>query len=407
MAGYELIMPKLGMYDDDVCLVEWLKSEGSEVHAGEALFTVETDKITSDVEAEAAGWLHQTVEAGAVLPIGTVVGAIAATRDEYEALAAAPSEAIPRNADPAESDVPPREPGPQERAPLPARPASLTISPRARALMEAEGLRLEDVQAIVPTGPDGRLTDRDVLAYLATRSPAEAEPAGSLEPRVERRVPLSGTRAVIARRMLESLRESAQLTSTLEIDVSPLVDWRARLSPRPGFTAIFLALCAGALRAHPLLNARVAGHEIEILADINLGFAVHTESGVVAPVVHQADRLGLGDLDERVRDLSDRARRGALAPHELKGGTFTVSNSGTAPVDTTTAILNPPQVALLWLGEVRERAVVVEGAVAARPTVHACLTYDHRAIDGVPAAEFLGELAARVTAVADTFPADG
>jgi pyruvate/2-oxoglutarate dehydrogenase complex dihydrolipoamide acyltransferase (E2) component len=254
------------------------------------------------------------------------------------------------------------------------------------------------VDRIPASGPGGRLTDKDVRAYLDAGGAGAAAPAPAperaplVEVAVAERIPLRGTRRVIARRMLESLQTSAQLTSILEIDVGHVVAWRERSDPRVGYTAIFTALAARALRRHPRLNSRMAGDEVEILADVNVGFAVNTPDGVVVPVVMGADVLTPAELDERISDLTARARDGTITLPELDGGTFTLSNSGNARVDITTAILNPPQAAILWLGGIRERPVVRDGAVVVRPTVQACLTYDHRIVDGVPAAEFLGTL---------------
>ena len=410
---HDVIMPKIGMYLEDIRLVEWLVAEGAEVSAGEPLFTLETDKITSDVEAEAAGFLHRRVEENALVAIGTVVGAIAESRAEYEAIAAAaPAEAVEAFA-PAQSElflgaIRAGEATGAPAAPSASAPAAGTrtrradgrlVSPRARALIAQAGLAPEAVEAIPATGPGGRVTDRDVQAYLDAGGGLEAAGAARDDLAVAERIPLRGRRRLIAKRMLESLQGAAQLTSILEIDVTPVVDWRraAAASP-PGYTAIFVALAARALRRHPILNARLAGEEIEVLADVNVGFAAHTEDGVIVPVVRGADRLALPDVEAAVRGLSERARAGTLTMADVEGATFTLSNSGTARVDITTAILNPPQAAILWLGRVRERAVAVDGAVAVRPTIQACLTFDHRILDGVPAADFLGTLEELVAA---------
>ena len=192
--------------------------------------------------------------------------------------------------------------------------------------------------------------------------------------------------------MMESLQTTAQLTSVLEIDAGRIVEWRSQADPRPSYTTIFISICAEGLRRHPIVNSRVTGDTIELLADVNVAFAVDVPEGLVAPVVMGADRLSLPELEARVSDLTVRARAGSLVLAELDGGTFTLSNSGTAPVDITTAIINPPQAAILWLGRIRDRPVAIDGAVVVRPTVQACLTYDHRVIDGVPAAEFLGTI---------------
>jgi pyruvate/2-oxoglutarate dehydrogenase complex dihydrolipoamide acyltransferase (E2) component len=297
-----------------------------------------------------------------------------------------------------DAPAPPDEVVPVERV---ARPrGGRPVSPRARALIAQEGIAPELVEQIPGSGPGGRVTDKDVRAFLEAgggTAPKIAEPASPerkplVEIAVAERIPVRGRRRVIARRMLESLQTTAQLTSILEIDVGAVVEWRSSSERRAGYTAIFTALAAQALRQHPLLNSRIAGEEVEILADVNVGVAVSTEDGVLVPVVQGADGLSLGELAERIAELTERVRAGTITLAELDGGTFTLSNNGTAPVDITTAILNPPQAGILWLGRIRERAVVRDGAIAIRPTVQACLTYDHRIVDGVPAAQFLGTL---------------
>lgn len=204
--------------------------------------------------------------------------------------------------------------------------------------------------------------------------------------------------------MLSSLQTSAQLTSVLELDVKPIVDLRRRLAAetpprRVGVTAIVVEVVAAALREHPLLNARIVEDEIEVLADVNVGVAVEITGGLVVPVVHAADRLPLTAIDARIADVAERARAGTLAPDDVAGATFTVSNGGIHDVDLTTAILDPPQVAILWIGRIRDRPVVAGDAIAIRPTLQACLTFDHRAIDGGTAAAFLTTLGRRVAAL--------
>ena len=413
--AHDVIMPKIGMYMEDIRLVEWLVDEGAQVKPGELLFTLETDKITSDVEAETSGFLHRRLPADSMVPIGGVVGAIAESREEYDALATAgETRTEAAGFEPAQSELflnyirSAEEPAPPPvtaqgavavggEGPPSGEVERRMISPRARAAIAEAGLPPELVKRIPATGPGGRMTDKDVRAFLATASasgaPASAPPAASaVEVAVAERVPLRGRRRVIARRMMESLQSTAQLTSILEIEVGALVAWRKQADPRPGLTTMFVAICAEALRRHPLVNSRVDGDAVEVLADVNVGFAVATEEGVIVPVVRHADRLALAELDARIADLTERSRAGTVTLAELDGGTFTLSNSGTATVDITTAIINPPQAAILWLGRIRERPVAIQGALAVRPTVQACLTYDHRVIDGVPAAGFLGTL---------------
>ncbi len=425
MAVHRVIMPKLGAYTEDVLLSEWLVGEGQEVAPGGAVLELETEKTTAEVEAETAGWLHQIVPGGQAVPIGTTVGVIAETREEYEALAdggASPPDQA-REPAAAESDnpflgyighggpaalaevatagagsiaspaAPVREPSGAEQAAAPL------VSPRARALLRRLGFTLEDARGIIGSGPGGRIVDGDVAAWAETHGAPAAAPA---ELTVAREIPLRGRRRTIATRMVASLQESAQLTSVLELDVRPLVELRARLndegaSPRIGVTAIVVKLVAAALREHPLLNARVTETAVELLAEINVAVAVETDAGLVAPVVAGADRLSVEQINGRIAGLAGRAREGALTPDDLAGGTFTVSNGGIHPVDITTAILNPPQCGILWIGRIKDRPIAVgDGAVAVRPTMQACLTFDHRAVDGGPAAAFLGALEALV-----------
>jgi pyruvate dehydrogenase E2 component (dihydrolipoamide acetyltransferase) len=325
-----------------------------------------------------------------------VLGRIAATREEYELLVAARPE--PAGLPAAQSELfLDYIRATSERAPTtPTSPSAARtrdratparkISPRARALIARAGLGADVVETIEATGPEGRLTDKDVQAFL------DGAAAATVDAAVERRIPLRGKRRVIARRMVESLRTSAQLTSVLEIDVEDMVEWRSQREPRPSYTAIFVAIAARALRRHALLNSRLAGDEIELLRDVNIAFAVHTDDGVAAPVIRGADALPLAEIDLHVAELTERARAGTLTLADVEAATFTLSNSGSASVDITTAIIDPPQCAILWIGRIRERAVVRDGAVVARPTVQACLTYDHRIVDGVPAAEFLATI---------------
>jgi pyruvate/2-oxoglutarate dehydrogenase complex dihydrolipoamide acyltransferase (E2) component len=411
-----VIMPKLGAYTEDVLLAQWLVDEGQEVEPGRVVLELETEKTTAEVEAESAGWVHRLVEAGASVPIGTTVALIAESRDEYDALAngdgteTAAGEELTETeaghpflsyigtgggatvAETAGGLATPKtaRPAPSERK----RTDGPLVSPRARKLLAQLGFTVDDVRGLEGTGPGGRIVDSDVAAWAAAREPAPAVAPGALT--IARTIPLRGRRRTIATRMHSSLQTAAQLTSVLELDVKPLVELRARMaaeSTKVGVTAIVVKLVAAALREHPGLNARVAEAEIELLREINIAVAVETDEGLVAPVVVGADGLSIEEIDARIADLAARARDGSLTPDELEGGTFTVSNGGIHPVDITTAILNPPQVGILWIGRIRDRPVVTpDGGIAVRPTFQACLTFDHRAVDGGPAAAFLATL---------------
>jgi pyruvate dehydrogenase E2 component (dihydrolipoamide acetyltransferase) len=405
MAVQPVIMPKLGAYTEDVLLTTWLVEEGARVEPGEVVFELETDKTTATVEAETTGWLHRLAEAGEKVPIGARVGLVAETRDEYDSIVTAPraedehpflsyigqtaatSPALEARAEQELSGATPRQ-GP-------------AVSPRARALLSQLGFSLEHAREIAGSGPGGRIVDRDVTSWAEARS-GHAPAAARGELTVAGTIPLRGRRGTIATRMVASLQTAAQLTSVLELDVKPLVELRSRLNeagatPRIGITSIVVKLVAAALREHPILNARVTDTDVELIAEINVAVAVDTPDGLVAPVVHGADLLTLEEVNARITDLALRTGDGSLAPADVAGGTFTVSNGGIHPVDLTTAILNPPQCGILWIGRIRDRPVVVaDSTIAVRPTVQACLTFDHRAIDGGPAAAFLATLAGLV-----------
>ena len=404
MAVQPVIMPKLGAYTEDVILTAWLVEEGARVEPGEVVFELETDKTTATVEAETAGWLHRLAVAGEKVPIGARVGLVAETKDEYHSIATAPrdddhhpflgyiDQAAARSAAleaPVATELPARAPD-----------RGLLVSPRARTLLSKLGFALEDARAIVGSGPGGRIVDRDVTAWADARS--AAAPAAPDGLTVAGAIPLRGRRGTIATRMVASLQTAAQLTSVLELDVKPLFELRSRLNeagatPRIGITSIVVKLVAAALRQHPILNTRVTDTDVELIAEINVAVAVDTPDGLVAPVVHGADLLTLEEVNAHITDLALRTRDGLLAPADVAGGTFTVSNGGIHPVDLTTAILNPPQCGILWIGRIRDRPVVVaDGTIAVRPTVQACLTFDHRAVDGGPAAAFLATLAGLV-----------
>ncbi len=413
MPAVPVIMPKLGAYTEDILLAQWLVDEGEEVEFGGVIFELETDKTNAEVEAETAGWVHRLVPAGQTVPIGTTVALIAETRAEYDALAAggaADSEggdgghpflgyidqgggATVAKVAGAVGPAPPR-PAPAAK---PAPSGAALVSPRARALLEKLGLTLDDARDIAGSGPGGRILDRDVTAWAAGRDTA-APPAAGDALTVARTIPLRGRRGTIARRMVSSLQTAAQLTSVLELDVTPLVELRSRMNgggaaPRIGVTAIVVKVVAAALREHPGLNARVTEDAIELLDEVNVAIAVETDEGLIAPVVRGADQLSLEEMNTQIAELAGRARDRSSTADDLEGATFTVSNGGIHPVDITTAILNPPQVGILWIGRIRERPIVTsDGRIAVRPTMQACLTFDHRAVDGGPAAAFLATL---------------
>jgi len=412
-------MPVLGETMNEGTVVEWLKQEGQPVRRGEVLFTVESDKATLEVEAPADGYLRQVlVPAGATVPVLTVVGLI--------------------------TDEPETEPETRFFGKnLVSQPGErLFASPRARKLARERGV---DLGLVSGSGPDGRIVERDVAAYLAAQPVATpvarrmAEQAGldlrtvqgsgpggritkedveraiapsppsfpsfpSAPPPSTAEVPLSGVRAVIARRMAESHRTTAPVTLTTEADVTEFVVVRERLKAsladelgfNLGYNDLLIKLVARALREFPYMNARLeggteegAGGIIRHLAQVNVALAVDTERGLLAPVVHDADCKGLAEIAREVRELVERARSGLALPDELSGSTFTITNLGVYDVDAFTPIINLPETAILGVGRIKARPAVVDGEICVRQTMWLSLTFDHRLVDGAPAARFL------------------
>jgi len=467
----EVIMPVLGETMNEGTVVEWLKQEGQPVRRGEVLFTVESDKATLEVEAPADGFLRQIlVPAGTTVPVLTVVGLITRTADEpleesaNRQIGEPANQQIGKSANQQAISAPPLPLSPSPLPPRPPAPAArLFASPRARKLAREKGI---DLALVSGSGPDGRIVERDVAAYLAALpavtpvarrmaeqagldlrtvqgsgpggritkedveralaaalapvvpappaapvpptplpplAPAPPTPAAAAETIAE--VPLIGVRAVIARRMAESHRTTAPVTLTTEADATEFVVVRERLKAsladelgfNLGYNDLLIKLVARALREFPYMNVRLEGDGsadltagvIRQLAQVHVALAVDTERGLLVPVVRDADRKGLAEIAREVRELVERARIGKALPDELSGSTFTITNLGAYEVDAFTPIINLPETAILGVGRIKPRPAVVDGQVYVRQTMWLSLTFDHRLVDGAPAARFL------------------
>jgi len=384
----EVILPVLGETMNEGTIVEWLKKEGDAVERGEVLFMVETDKATLEMEAPAQGFLRQiVVPTGQTVPVLTVVGLITSTMDE-------PLEGAEEQGG--------RGAGESTSAPpLPRTPARIFASPRARRLAREKGV---DLTMVAGSGPDGRIVERDVVAYLETLvlapplSPTPPVPpalAEAVEAIAE--VPLTGVRAVIARRMGESHQTTAPVTLTTEADATAFVELRERLKAGLaaelgfdiGYNDLLIRLVAHALRQFPYMNARLDGETIRHLREIHIALAVDTDRGLLAPVIRNADRKGVAEIAREVRGLAERARAGKALPDEVSGSTFTITNLGMHEIDAFTPIINLPEAAILGVGCIKARPAVVEGELCVRQTMWLSLTFDHRLVDGAPAARFL------------------
>lgn len=396
MATY-VKMPKLGMGIEKATLVEWKAKEGDWVEQGNVVLVIETEKIEWEVEAEASGFLHILIEEGQEAPMGAVVGVIAETKEELEALQKKSPEEILAAATPEKSllaEVASVEPV----APLASKTREeehIRISPVARKLAEEHMI---DVMTIVGTGPGGRIVREDIEREIEAKKKAEVPPVVYQGKRVKFTIPLKGMRRTIAERMHHSLSISAQLTELGEIDMTEVVKLREVLleqaeviGAKITFTDVLVFAVAKALRDNPTINSSLIDNEIKVWEDINIGVAVALEEGLIVPVVKNADKKSLAEISQTTKTLVEKAREKKLMPDEVTGGTFTLTNLGALSGRWSfwTPIINPPESAILGTGTITERAVVRSGQIVIRPIMTYSLTYDHRIIDGAVAAKFM------------------
>ena len=441
----EFFIPKLGQTVEEVTILGWKVEDGQRVEQGDTVLEVETDKAVFPVEANASGYIHLgPYKAGDVVPVLTVVAVIGKKDDKFEvkgAPAAQPEAQAAAAAAPAEA-------APAAAAPEAPATGKVFASPRARRLAAQEGV---DLRLVTPTGGGGvRVAERDVLAYLserpkatpvAQRMAAEAGidlrqvvgtgPGGKITredveraiqaaapaapavptpvapspkpavplPEVEvlERIPLKGVRAVIAQRMAASVHTTARVTLVSEVDATHFVEMRERLKQQvaeewgfaPGYNDLLAKIVANALRKFPYMNARLTEDAIELLAHVNIGIAVDTERGLLVPVVRDVDRKSLRQFGEELRQLIECARAGRALPDDLTGGTFTITNLGPYDIDAFTPVINLPEAAILGVGRIAPKVVVRDGQMVIRQMVTLSLAFDHRLVDGAPAARFL------------------
>ena len=399
----EITVPTLGESVADATVARWIKTTGDAVAADEPVVELETDKVTLEVPAPAAGTLGEILAAeGATVE----VGASLAMLNEGAAPAAPAPEAPAKPA--------PASPAPATPAPIPAAPAAasaavgMPLSPAVRRLVEENNL---NPAAIRGTGVDGRLTKADVLAHMkgapAASAPAAA-PAQQMprqQPRPEdaareERVPMSKLRQVIASRLKAAQNTAAMLTTFNEVDMTALMalrstyrqEFEAAYGTRLGFMGMFVLASIKALQEFPAVNAEIDGTDIIYKNYYNIGVAVGTPQGLVVPVVRDAGGLGLAEIETRIADFGDRARNGKITPDDMAGGSFTISNGGVYGSLMSTPILNPPQSGILGMHKIEKRPVVVDDAIVIRPMMYLALSYDHRIIDGREAVSFLARI---------------
>jgi pyruvate dehydrogenase E2 component (dihydrolipoamide acetyltransferase) len=416
-------MPKLGFDMAEGTLVRWVKAEGDPVQKGDVLAEIETDKATVEVESVFGGVvLRHLVPEKEIVPVGTpiaVIGAPGETIDQPAAPAAAPVKAEAAAAPAAASALPPAQP---ESGPAGAGKAS----PLARRMAREHGL---DLTAIRGSGPGGRVIKRDIEAYLkappaamtaapaaaaaaaaATAPAAKPAPAAPLAPAPvfsalgpapeDKVIPLTRMRATIARRLVESVTQVPHIYVTHDYDMAAVVALRQQLNvllegsgEKLSVNDFVVKAVALALRQYPRLNASLQGSEIVEHGQVNVGVAVALQDGLLTVVCKDTDRKSLRQISAELRQMAGRARDGKVKPEDIEGSTFSVSNLGMFDVEQFTAIINPPEAAILAVGSVRETFVVVDGQVKPAQRMKATISVDHRIIDGADAARFLQALA--------------
>ena len=374
----EILMPQLGMYMVEGTMARWLVPSGASVKAGDAVLEIENEKATTEIVAPADGVVEQVASAGEMVPVRGVLGRVLGASEMRGDSVGADASRAPAATQAAPAPMPTSSPVGEVKA-----------SPLARKLAAQHGV---DLATLAGTGPGGRISEADVQAAVekaAVHSTSHCQAPGRS---VLRRIPLAGRRKVIAQRMAASLATAAQLTVMREVDASALVQARqalaaraAELGVRVSYDAILAKALAAALKEQPVLNAVIEGEEIVVLDEVHVGIATATPAGLVVPVVHDADTLSLIAVARAIEEFAARAAGGKLLPDEMTGGTVTITNIGLFGIDTFTPILNPPESAILGVGRIAPRPIVIDGGLYIRPTVHLSLTWDHRVADGAEA----------------------
>jgi pyruvate dehydrogenase E2 component (dihydrolipoamide acetyltransferase) len=391
----EVKLPRLGQGMESGTIVRWLKTEGDAVAKGEPLFELDTDKVTQEVEADSDGVLLKIVIADGEVDVGTTVAIIGAQDEDVASLLAdaqggnGGAPAAPAVEGVATSSHVEEQAAPVSAEPPTPRPAGERVkaSPLARRIARERGV---DLEQLTGTGPEGRVIAEDVET-AATR-PAPAAPVSEAEFEV---VELTSTRKTIARRLTEAWAAPVfQLTVTA--DATELVATRERMvellregETKPTVSDVLTRLVASALVRHRPVNANFVDGKIHRFSAANVGLAVAAPSGLVVPVIRDADRKSVLEIAADRADIVSRARDGKLQLADLEGGTFTISNLGMYGIEQFVAVLNPPQVAILAVGSIEDRPAAFDGELAIVPTMTMTLTCDHRAIDGSEGAEFL------------------
>ena len=370
----KVIMPRLSVAMKDGTIVKWFKKEGEMVEEGEVLAEIETEKVTDEIKTPASGVLRKILAPeGSRAPVGELI-----------AIITEPGEEIPLIEE-------------IEKPVVRTVGKRVNISPLARKLAEEHKIDLTKVRG---TGPEGQIVKDDVLRAIKEAeavAPIPAAPSPTELVEIAEVLPLTGMRKTIAERLTHSYREAPHVVVTVEVDMTETKRLRQKLITEiegeakfsPSYTDIVVKAAAAAIKKNPIINSTLESDQIKILKDINIGVAVALEDGLIVPVIRNADQLSLRKIASCMRELTERARQRRLSLDEVSGGTFTISNLGMFGVDTFSPIINPPQSAILGVGAIKEKPLVVNGQISIRPVMTLSLVFDHRVFNGVQAATFL------------------
>jgi len=354
----KVVMPKLSLTMKEGTVGKWYKKEGEAVEKGEAIVEIISEKATYDLEAPSSGILRKIlVKEGVDASVNAVLAVITF-----------PDEAF------SETDILAEVPQVVEET-----EKRVLASPSAKRLAREYEI---DLSLVKGSSPEGRIVEEDVRRFME-------EARGTL-PKIRGIIPLTGFKKTSAERVSTSFKTAPHSTIMMEVDVSKAGELHEKL--QVSYTAIFVETVSKALLEQRIINSTLDGNQIKIFEDVNVGLAVATEYGLVVPVIHNADKKSLKEIDTAIKELTEKARQGKLTKEELTGGTFTVTNLGMYEVEFFTPIINPPEAAILGAGRIVEKPVAVDGKVEVKPVMTLSLSYDHRIVDGAPAAKFLQKI---------------
>ncbi|MCR4432008.1 MAG: 2-oxo acid dehydrogenase subunit E2 [Tepidanaerobacteraceae bacterium] len=419
-----LTMPKLGTTMEEGTIIKWLKKEGEPVEKGEAYVEIQTDKVNLEDEAPESGIMRKIlIPEGAVVPVGKEIAIIAGADEplpEIEKEKQKETETSPIQNAYEEIQQPPQQTQIAE--------GKIKASPAAKRVARENGV---DLSKVTPTGPDGRIIEKDVLDFIETnkvkatpvaikiaeeqgidlatihKAPGERITKQDLMPQEDKKepptpstqkvIPVVGMRKIIAERMAKSKATVPHIYLTLEVDMTRAMELREKLLPaiqarygcKLSYNDILIKASAVAIKQNPIINSSFIGDEIIIKEDINIGLAVALENGLIVPVVRCADKKGIGEISKDTAQLIEKARSGKLLPDDYQGGTFTITNLGMYDIENFKAIINQPESAILAVGKIMKKPIVIDDQIAIKPMMNLTLSCDHRVIDGAQGARFL------------------